>query len=54
MAEGGIGRTGSESESNIRRSSLYSRFSQASNQTMFLSYAGAGDQRVGIRFATYI
>ena len=44
MAEGGISRTGSESESNLTHSSMYSRHSQASQQKML---------RRGVKFATY-
>ena len=53
MAEGGIGPTGSNSDTNLIHSSLYSRHSQASQKTMFASSTGAGDLWVRVRFTTY-
>ncbi len=41
MAEGGIGPTGLNSDTNLIHSSHYSRHSQASQKTMFASSTGA-------------
>jgi hypothetical protein len=54
MAEGGIERTGSESDSNLLHSSLYRRHSQASQQTMFIGNTGARHLLVMFSFATNI